>query len=88
MDKDCDIAIQIYGKDIASLKGKSTRSKPTPAVDDVIAILKHLLYLHNNVHLFLDIMYVNELPFLMSISKYLYYRSAIYLKDEKGRHSI
>ena len=26
-DKDCDIAIQIYGKDIASLKGKSTRSK-------------------------------------------------------------
>ena len=37
-DKDCDIAIQIYGKDIASLKGKLTKSKATPAVDDVVAI--------------------------------------------------
>ena len=83
-DKDCDIAIQIYGKDIASLKGKSTRSKATPAVDDVVAIPKRLLYLHKNVHLFLDIMYVNGLPFLMSISKHLYYCSAIYLKDEKA----
>ena len=83
-DKDCDIAIQIYGKDIASLKGKSTRSKATPAVDDVVAIPKRLLYLHKNVHLFLDIMYVNGLPFLMSISKHLYYQSAIYLKDEKA----
>ena len=39
-NKDCDIAIQIYSKDIASLKGKSTRSKATPAVDDIVAIPK------------------------------------------------
>ena len=83
MDKDCDIAIQIHGKDIACLKGRSTRSKPTPAVDDVVAIPKHLLYLHKNVHLFFDIMCINGLPFLMSISKHPYYRTATYLKDEK-----
>ena len=29
-------------------------------------------------------MFVNRLPFLMSISKHLYYRSAIYLKDKKA----
>ena len=83
-DTDCDIAIQIYGKDIASLKGKSTRSKPTPAVHDVVSIPKRLLYIHKNVHLFMDIMYVNGLPFLMTISKHLYYRTATYLTDEKA----
>ena len=83
-DTDCDIAIQIYGKDIASLKGKSTRSKPTPAVHDVVSIPKRLLYLHKNVHLFMDIMYVNGLPFLMTISKHLYYRTATYLTNEKA----
>ena len=83
-DKDCDVAIQIYSKDIASLKGKSTRGKPTLGVDDVVPIQRRLLYLHKNVHLFLDIMYINGLPFLMSISKHLYYHSATYLKDEKA----
>ena len=83
-DKDCDVAIQIYGKDIAELKGKSMRSEPTPAVDDVVATPRWLLYLHKNVHLFLDIMYVNGLPFLMSISKHLFYQSATYLKDEQA----
>ena len=83
-DTDCDVAIQIYGKDIASLKGKSTRSRPTPAEHDVVSIPKRLLYLHKNVHLFMDIMYVNGLPFLMTISKHLYYRTATYLTDGKA----
>ena len=66
------------------MKGKSTRSKPTPAVHDVVSIPKRLLYLHKNVHLFMDIMYVNGLAFLMTISKHLYYRTATYLTDEKA----
>ena len=41
------------------------------------------MYLYKNVHLFVDIMYVNGLSFLMSMSKHLFYQTAIYLANEQ-----
>ena len=67
-EEDLKIACNIYGKDVLTLKGKSTRSRPTPVVTDYVAIPKKLLQIHQYVHLFMDIMYVNGMAFLTSTS--------------------
>ena len=36
--KDMDSAKNIFGTDIASLKGKTTQCKPTPVVQDIVKI--------------------------------------------------
>ena len=82
-DQDCVMAEDIYGKSVAGIKGKSTRSKPTPAVENVVPIPKKLLFIHKNVHICINIMYFNELPIFTSISKQLMYRTAQYVPKEE-----
>ena len=77
---DVDIAEQIYGPDVASLKGKTTRRKPAPVVNDQVSIPKELVEKHENVVLCLDTIFVNKIPFLVTISKDLKYRTADHLK--------
>ena len=81
LEQDYHVAEQIFGKDIPSLKGKSKRSKPTPVVDDTVAIPRKLLDLHQFVHSFIDLMFVNGKPFLVSISKNIHYRTAESIPD-------
>ena len=78
---DVDIAEQIYGPDVASLKGKTTRRKPAPVVHDQVTIPKELVEKHKNVILCLDALFVNKIPFLTTISKNIKYRTAHFLKS-------
>ena len=74
--EDINVAEQVYGADIGSLKGKTTQSKPKPVVKDYIEIPKQLYVTHNKVTLAIDTMYVNKIPFLTSISDEIMYRTA------------
>ena len=65
-DNDCKIALDIYGQDIASLKGKSTRPKSLAVVDAVIPMPKRLMHIHKHVHLCIDVMCMSNLLFLVS----------------------
>jgi hypothetical protein len=47
--QDVDVAHKIWGKDIASLKGKTTRSKTNPVARDCVKAPKELLQLHKEV---------------------------------------
>jgi hypothetical protein len=48
--EDVNIADQIFGPDMSSLKGKSTRRKPKPPVrQDLIEIPKELITKHQKV---------------------------------------
>ena len=77
--KDIDLAEQIFGPDLGTLKGKTTRRKPLPMVTDQVAIPPELYEAQQNVDLGIDVMYVNELPYFTSISKRIMYRTAQFI---------
>jgi hypothetical protein len=59
---------KIFGPDIASLKGKTTRNTPEPVLTDYIKIPGSIIDLNQNVTLTADIMFVDGIPFLISVS--------------------
>ena len=77
--EDIDIAETIYGPDIGSIKGKTVRNKPKPVVNDYIHIPKELITKHQDITLCIDTMFINEMPFLSTISRHLKYRTIQWL---------
>jgi hypothetical protein len=59
----------IFGPDLATLKGKTVRITPPPVATDYVQIPKETMSLNRNTTLASDIMFVNGLPFLVSISQ-------------------
>ena len=53
--EDVDVALNIWGKNVAALKGKTTRSKPNTVARESVKIPVDLLKLHKEVLLTLDI---------------------------------
>jgi len=74
--EDIDKSEKIFGPDISSMKGKVTRKKPTPVVEDTIKLPHELRLAQMNITLCVDVIHVNSLTFLTTISRNLYYRSA------------
>jgi hypothetical protein len=54
--EDVNISKNIFGPDISSLKGKSTKRKPKPVRSDLIEISKEIITKHHNVELCMDTM--------------------------------
>jgi hypothetical protein len=64
------------------LKGKTTRRKPLPVVSDYIEIPTVLISAQRNVTLCMDGMKVNGLAFLTTVSQYVLYQTAQYVKHQ------
>ena len=67
--RDVIIANKLFGPDIGTLKGKTTRRGP-PIVDsamsvDTTSILEH----YGEITLCVDLMYVNKVPSLVTLSR-------------------
>ena len=59
------------------LKGKTIRAKPSPVVvSDYVAIPHPIFEENRNVTLSVDVMFVNRIPFLTSISLHLKFKTA------------
>ena len=67
--EDVDAALKIWGKNIVALKVKSTRIKPNKVAGDSVKIPMGLLKLHKEVFLRLDILFVKNIPFLLTLSR-------------------
>jgi hypothetical protein len=65
--EDINIDEEIFGPDVSSLRGKSTRLKPTPVRKDIIQIPKELIVKHHDIELYMDNMYINECGMLTTI---------------------
>ncbi len=83
--KDLDIAEKIYGPDVSTLKGRSTRSKPKPIVDDTIEVPPEILDNNQRLELCMDIMFINKMPFMTAIDRSLRYRSCVPLDSRTHR---
>jgi hypothetical protein len=75
--EDVNIAKKIFGADMSSLKGKSTRRKSTPVREDTVEIPEELIAHNRKIELCIDIMYVNECGFMTTIDQTIRFRSAI-----------
>jgi hypothetical protein len=76
---DVNLAIKAYGPDVGAIKGKTTRSKPTPVTSNILEIPDELLEVQQDLTLSMDGLTVNSLKFLSTISHDLYYRTTQYV---------
>jgi hypothetical protein len=87
---DCPVTVQdveashkIWGKSVAALKGKTTRSKPIHVAKDFVKVPKGILSLHTEVFLTCDICFVNQVPFFVSLSRKICFTTVNHLTDRK-----
>jgi hypothetical protein len=79
--EDVDVAHTIWGKNIAALKGKTTRSKPDPVARDFVKVPAELLNMHRDVFLTVDIFFVNKIPFFLTLSRRICFTAVNHLAD-------
>jgi hypothetical protein len=75
--EDVKISEKIFGPDMSSLKGKSTRRKPKPVRSDLIEIPKEIITKHHDIDLCMDAIYVNECGMLSAIDRMIKFRSLV-----------
>lgn len=79
--KDIDTATDIFGKDLGAVQGKSTWKKSKPVVIDYVEIPEDILKKNKKVVVAVDIMYMNEILFLITISRTIKYITGEVLKN-------
>ena len=82
--KDVLRAEQIFGPDIGSLKGKTVRRQPPRVQVEEVRLPATIQEHYREVTLACDIMYVNKIPFLMSISRHIRFGTAQHITNQKG----
>ena len=79
--KDISIAEKIFGDDVSTLKGKTTRKKPNIVVNEYIEVPEELMQAQRDAHLCVDIMYIPMQMFLVTVSKHIEYISIDPIKE-------
>ena len=77
-------AEQIFGPDIGALKGKTVRRQPPRVEVEEVPLPPTIQQHYQEVTLACDIMYVNIIPYLMSVSRHLRFGTAQHIKNQQG----
>jgi hypothetical protein len=81
--RDIAAAEDIFGPSLACLKGKTVRrSSPAVVHFEAEPVPPAILERHRDVTLAIDIMFVNKIPFLVTISRYLKFGTVEALKEQ------
>jgi hypothetical protein len=81
---DVDLAEKIFGPDLGTIKGKSTRHASEPVMEDLIEIPPELKAQHKDLTFCMDLMFVNGMPLFTGVDRSIKYRTAVPIKS---RHS-
>ncbi len=72
---------KIWGPSVAALKGKTVQKKPEPVKTETVYIPKEIRELHKEVTLTIDIFFVNQIPFFVTLSRVLYFTTVTHLPN-------
>jgi hypothetical protein len=73
----------IFGPNLGSLKGKTTYHALPHVVGHITPVPHNTLANHCNIHLTVDIMYINKLPFLVTYSRSLCFATIEFLDNRQ-----
>ena len=73
----------IFGPDVGSLKGKTVQQSPHPVQITTFNVPAHIMEQCHHVQLAGDIMYVNKIPFLVTVSHWIKFGTVEVLYDKK-----
>jgi hypothetical protein len=71
--RDIAMALEMLGKSRYSVQGKTVRHQPDAVDTESIPVPTKILDYYNSVTLSIDVMHVNKVPFLISISEHIHY---------------
>ena len=84
MENDIDLAHDIFGKDVPTLKSKDAQRTPRPIIMDLIKVPPELVRKFSKINLCIDVIYVNRVGFMTSIGYPLYYRKTVHAENGKA----
>ena len=77
-------AQKIFGPDVTALKGKTTRPKSPIVRTNIIAVPLQIRSNHNNIELTIDVMFVNKIPFVVSLTRNICFGTSQFIKRRTG----
>jgi hypothetical protein len=86
--RDNNAALDIFGPDIGSLKGKTVRRTIPHVTDRIIDVPPSIMRLYRAVTLAGDIMFVNRIPFFVTTSHRIRFSTAEMITNQKAKTLI
>ena len=81
--KDVQIVDDIYGPNLGSLKGKTVRKNNQPVSSDIAGVPYHVMAKHQNITLAIDVMFINKIPFFITLSRGLHFGTVEAIRDRE-----
>jgi len=79
-------AHQIFGPDLAGIRGRTVRRPPESVTTDYVQIPRAIQERHQLVTLAVDVMFINGVPFLVSVARGLNLVTAEFTPSQTAKH--
>ena len=79
--QDIKNADKIFSPDVPSIKSKSVMRRPEAVVSDYFEILEEILSMNTGLEVSADVMFINNLAFLVSVSKLIKFTTIEYIPN-------